>query len=65
MTVQYRQDQVAATAVEPGVVGKGRWIERWTPEDATFWEAKGRAIAFRNLVYSIIAEHIGFSIWML
>ena len=65
MTVQDRQDQTASASVEPGIIGKGRWIERWTPEDEVFWEAKGKAIAFRNLIFSIVAEHIGFSIWML
>jgi NNP family nitrate/nitrite transporter-like MFS transporter len=51
--------------VEPGVVGPGRWIEHWTPENSLFWEAKGKSIAFRNLVFSIVAEHIGFSVWLL
>ncbi|PKQ26412.1 MAG: MFS transporter [Actinobacteria bacterium HGW-Actinobacteria-4] len=59
------QDQAAAVAIEPGVVGKGRWIEHWEPENDVFWEAKGKAIAFRNLVFSIVAEHIGFSVWLL
>ncbi|MDN4482421.1 MFS transporter [Demequina lignilytica] len=58
-------DKTDLTAVEPGVVGKGRWIERWEPENELFWEARGKAIAFRNLVFSIIAEHIGFSVWLL
>lgn len=48
-----------------GVIGPGRWIERWLPEDETFWESRGKAIAFRNLIFSIVAEHIGFSIWLL
>jgi MFS transporter, NNP family, nitrate/nitrite transporter len=43
----------------------GRWIEEWTPEDPAFWAATGRRIAARNLVFSIFAEHIGFSIWSL
>lgn len=51
--------------VEPGVVGPGRWIEHWIPENTLFWEAKGKAIAFRNLSFSIVAEHIGFSVWLL
>ncbi|MFW2514633.1 MFS transporter [Demequina sp. SO4-13] len=59
------QDRTGTAEVEPGVVGKGRWIERWTPEDETFWEGKGKPIAFRNLVFSIVAEHIGFSVWLL
>src|SRR5204863_5884594 len=31
-----------------GVVGPGRWIEHWEPENEQFWEAKGKAIARRN-----------------
>lgn len=44
---------------------RGRWIEHWDPEDDAFWEAKGKRIARRNLAFSIFAEHIGFSIWVL
>jgi len=51
--------------LEPGTIGKGRWIERWEPENEIFWEAKGKAIAARNLWFSILAEHIGFSVWLL
>lgn len=40
-----------------------RWIEHWDPEDDVFWEGGGRRIARRNLVYSVLAEHIGFSVW--
>ncbi|HEX3771244.1 MAG TPA: MFS transporter [Polyangiaceae bacterium] len=43
----------------------GTWIEHWNPEDTTFWETRGRPIARRNLVWSIVAENIGFSIWLL
>ncbi|MET8681828.1 nitrate/nitrite transporter [Streptomyces sp. NPDC004647] len=43
----------------------GRWIEQWDPEDDSFWKEKGERIAKRNLVYSILSEHIGFSIWSL
>ncbi|HZX40006.1 MAG TPA: nitrate/nitrite transporter [Streptomyces sp.] len=43
----------------------GRWIEQWEPEDEAFWEAKGERVARRNLVFSILSEHIGFSIWTL
>jgi NNP family nitrate/nitrite transporter-like MFS transporter len=41
------------------------WISEWNPEDATFWETKGKFIARRNLIWSIVAEHIGFSIWLI
>jgi MFS transporter, NNP family, nitrate/nitrite transporter len=40
-----------------------RWIANWNPEDETFWNATGKAIALRNLIWSIVAENLGFSIW--
>ncbi|MFE3324537.1 nitrate/nitrite transporter [Streptomyces sp. NPDC059176] len=43
----------------------GRWIERWDPEDETFWNEGGERIARRNLLFSVLSEHIGFSIWSL
>ena len=48
-----------------GLVGPGRWIERWDADDEAFWDARGRDIARRNLVFSVFAEHIGFSVWLL
>jgi NNP family nitrate/nitrite transporter-like MFS transporter len=44
---------------------KGRWIEHWDPEDAEQWEREGRAIARRNLRWSITAEFLGFVVWQL
>src|ERR1700689_2296358 len=41
------------------------WISGWNPEDETFWKSQGKAIAKRNLIWSIVAEHIGFSIWLI
>src|SRR3954464_13964625 len=41
------------------------WIDDWTPEDPAFWEQKGRRIARKNLLISVFAEHIGFSVWVL
>ena len=41
------------------------WIDDWNPEDAVFWDKVGRRIARRNLVWSIVAENIGFSIWLI
>ena len=47
------------------VSGPGRWIAHWDPEDDAFWEGGGRRVARRNLVLSILAEHLGFSVWVL
>src|SRR5258708_25859270 len=41
------------------------WISEWNPEDETFWKSKGKPIAQRNLIWSIVAEHIGFSVWLI
>jgi len=38
-------------------------IETWDAEDVAAWEAGGQKIAKRNLIWSIVAEHVGFSIW--
>ncbi|MFG3011371.1 nitrate/nitrite transporter [Streptomyces cinerochromogenes] len=43
----------------------GRWIEQWDPEDEGFWKATGERIARRNLWFSVLSEHIGFSVWTL
>jgi NNP family nitrate/nitrite transporter-like MFS transporter len=43
----------------------GRWIEHWNPEDSGQWEREGRAIARRNLAWSIFAEFLGFVVWQL
>jgi NNP family nitrate/nitrite transporter-like MFS transporter len=41
------------------------WIDDWNPEDEAFWERQGKRVARRNLVWSILAENLGFSIWLL
>jgi NNP family nitrate/nitrite transporter-like MFS transporter len=38
-------------------------ISDWDPEDETAWEAGNKDIARRNLIWSVAAEHVGFSIW--
>jgi NNP family nitrate/nitrite transporter-like MFS transporter len=41
----------------------GRWIQHWDPEDGTFWNETGEKVARRNLAFSVLSEHIGFSVW--
>jgi NNP family nitrate/nitrite transporter-like MFS transporter len=43
----------------------GRWIDNWNPENATQWAKEGKAIAARNLRWSIFAEFLGFVVWQL
>ncbi len=42
---------------------RAHWIDDWNPEDEGFWTRTGAKIANRNLWFSILSEHIGFSIW--
>jgi NNP family nitrate/nitrite transporter-like MFS transporter len=41
------------------------WIESWNPDNSEFWAASGKRIAWRNLVWSILAENVGFSVWLM
>ncbi len=41
----------------------GRWIHDWRPEDPAFWARTGERVARRNLIVSILCEHVGFSVW--
>lgn len=40
-------------------------VAGWDPEDPGFWRRTGARVARRNLVFSILSEHIGFSVWSL
>jgi len=51
-------------AAEPKAT-RGRWIDEWDPDDETFWRNGGAAIAKRNLIWSMFAEHIGFCVWVI
>jgi NNP family nitrate/nitrite transporter-like MFS transporter len=46
-------------------MSRRHWIDDWRPEDATFWEETGAKTARRNLIWSIFAEHLGFSVWLI
>ncbi|GAB1691574.1 nitrate/nitrite transporter [Krasilnikovia sp. M28-CT-15] len=52
-----------APAPRPTLTIRGHWIDDWRPEDPVFWKAYGARIARRNLIFSILSEHIGFSVW--
>jgi NNP family nitrate/nitrite transporter-like MFS transporter len=42
-----------------------RWIDDWNPEDHEFWQRAGKRVARRNLWWSILAENLGFSVWLI
>jgi nitrate/nitrite transporter NarK len=39
----------------------GKQFAGWDPEDPGFWRRTGARVARRNLVFSVLSEHIGFS----
>ncbi|WP_369169731.1 nitrate/nitrite transporter [Streptomyces sp. R28] len=56
---------MTAPSTAPAASRGGRWIDHWDPEDETFWNETGEKVAKRNLFFSVLSEHIGFSIWTL
>ncbi|MCT9107765.1 NarK/NasA family nitrate transporter [Streptomyces mirabilis] len=54
---------MTAPSTAPASSRGGRWIQEWDPEDETFWKETGEKVARRNLLFSVLSEHIGFSIW--
>ena len=51
------------SATVPARWKRSRDIEHWDAEDVVAWENGNSKIARRNLIWSIVAEHVGFSIW--
>jgi NNP family nitrate/nitrite transporter-like MFS transporter len=56
---------MTAPSTAPARSRGGRWIEEWDPEDEAFWQRTGEKVARRNLLFSVLSEHIGFSVWTL
>jgi NNP family nitrate/nitrite transporter-like MFS transporter len=54
---------MTAPSTAPASPSRGRWIQHWDPEDQTFWKETGEKVARRNLTFSVLSEHIGFSVW--
>jgi MFS transporter, NNP family, nitrate/nitrite transporter len=46
-------------------VRRSRRIAHWDPEDLSAWEAGNNIIARRNLIFSVITVHLGYSVWSL
>lgn len=42
-----------------------RSLTHWDAEDLAAWEAGGKTIARRNLFWSVVIVHLGYSIWAL
>lgn len=46
-------------------VGRASRISHWDPEDQAAWEAGNKTIARRNLLWSVLTVHLGYSVWTL
>jgi MFS transporter, NNP family, nitrate/nitrite transporter len=46
-------------------MGRSHHIPHWDPEDLLAWEAGNKAIARRNLIWSIMTVHLRYSVWSL
>jgi len=58
-------EEISAPVVAAAHAGRRHWIDGWNPEDEAFWNTQGRRIARRNLFWSILAENLGFSVWLI
>src|SRR5439155_24017432 len=47
----------------PARARPARGLDARRPGDPAFWAAGGARVARRNLIFSILCEHIGFSVW--
>ncbi|QDP94574.1 MFS transporter [Microlunatus elymi] len=67
MSLTNKGPELATRAQAPDRVPPrgGSWIDDWRPEDETFWQQTGRAVARRNLGWSIFTEFLGFVVWQL
>src|SRR5690348_12336724 len=58
-----RQEHTMETQTLPARAG--RVLNIWTPEDKSFWETQGRAIAQINLWISVPCLFLAFAVWQL
>jgi NNP family nitrate/nitrite transporter-like MFS transporter len=53
------------TTTNAGPRAKGSWLERWEPENATFWSSGGSALAWRTLTITTLNLTMAFMAWFL
>ncbi len=41
------------------------WLEKWTPEDETFWETEGKSRAWRTLIVTTLTLTVSFATWFM
>ncbi|MDP6238955.1 MAG: MFS transporter [Alphaproteobacteria bacterium] len=58
------REQVIRDEVEAAAQRRGSWLRYWRPEDRAFWEKTGRAIALRNMIFSMPPLLLSLAVWM-
>jgi len=56
---------MAGSSVIGNYIARKRRIANWDSEDAVAWRAGNNVIARRNLIWSNVTAHVGFSVWYL
>ena len=59
------RDQMVKGELLPVAAGRRRWLRDWRPDDEAFWQETGRAIALRNLFFSMPPLLLSFAVWMM
>jgi MFS transporter, NNP family, nitrate/nitrite transporter len=44
-------------------MSRAQRISNWDPEDIADWDAGNKKVARRNLIWSVFAMHVGYSVW--
>lgn len=52
-------------ATEPTPPRAAHWLDRWEPENAQFWDSKGKAIAWRTLIITTANLTMAFIVWFM
>lgn len=52
-------------ATEPTTPRAAHWLDRWEPENAQFWDSKGKAIAWRTLIITTANLTMAFIVWFM
>jgi NNP family nitrate/nitrite transporter-like MFS transporter len=58
------RDQMIEEELAKPLATAGRWLSHWRPDDEEFWKKSGRAIAVRNLIFSMPPLFLSFAVWI-
>ena len=53
------------TTTDPAPSRSSSWLPRWDPNDPAFWEAEGKARAWRTLAVTTFSLTLAFAVWFM